>query len=180
MMDMMILAFQTDQTRTCTLMFANDGSNRSFAQIGVPEGHHDMSHHGGDPVKLAKKRAIDMFYVQQLAYALNKMQSIKEPEGTLLENTLLVYGAGISDGNAHNHNNLPILLAGNGGGTVKSGRHITYKDGTPLDDLYLDILDRVGVPTDRLGDSNGKLQGILMKASGAASDPRKPSRSSWG
>jgi hypothetical protein len=161
MMDMMILAFQTDQTRTCTLMFANDGSNRSFAQIGVPEGHHDMSHHGGDPVKLAKKRAIDMFHVQQLAYALNKMASIKEPEGTLLENTLLVYGAGISDGNAHNHNNLPILLAGNGGGTVKTGRHVTYKDGTPLDNLYLDILDRVGVPTDHLGDSTGKLQGIL-------------------
>jgi hypothetical protein len=161
MIDMMILAFQTDQTRTCTLMFANDGSNRSFAQIGVPEGHHDMSHHGGDPVKLAKKRKIDTFHVEQLAYALKKMQSIKEPEGTLLENTLLVYGAGISDGNAHNHDNLPILMAGAGGGTVATGRHITYKDNTPLDNLYLDILDKVGVPTDHLGDSTGKLQGIL-------------------
>ncbi|HWD37987.1 MAG TPA: DUF1552 domain-containing protein [Fimbriimonas sp.] len=162
MTDMMILAFQTDLTRTCTLMFANDGSNRTFAQIGVPEGHHDMSHHGGDPVKLAKKRAIDRFHVEQLAYCLKKMQSIKEPTGgTLLDNTMLVYGAGISDGNAHNHDNLPILMAGKAGGRIKTGRHVVYPDNTPLDNLYLDILDRMGVPTDHLGDSTGKLQGIF-------------------
>ena len=161
MADMMILAFQTDMTRTCTLMYANDGSNRSYAEIGVPEGHHDMSHHGGDPVKLAKKRAIDRFHVEQLAYALKKMASIKEPEGTLLDNTLLMYGAGICDGNAHNHDNLPILLCGKGGGTVPTGRHIKYKDNTPLDNLYLDILDRLGVPVDHMGDSTGKLQGVF-------------------
>jgi hypothetical protein len=160
--DMMILAFQCDLTRTCTLMYANDGSNRTFAQIGVPEGHHDMSHHGNDPVKLAKKRAIDTFHVEQLAYMLKKMQSIHEPTGgTLLDNTLLIYGAGISDGNAHNHDNLPILLAGRGGGNLKTGRHIRYADNTPLDNLYLDVLDRVGVPTDHLGDSTGQLKGVF-------------------
>jgi len=161
MSDMMILAFQADLTRTCTMMFANDGSNRSYAQIGVPEGHHDMSHHGGDPVKLEKKRKIDRYHVEQLAYVLKKMAAIKEPEGSLLDNTMLVYGAGISDGNAHNHNNLPILLAGKGGGTLKTGRHIKFKDGTPLTNLYLDILERVGAKTDHLGDSSGELAGIF-------------------
>jgi hypothetical protein len=161
MSDMMILAFQTDLTRTCTMMFANDGSNRSYAQIGVPEGHHDMSHHGGDPVKLEKKRKIDRYHVEQLAYTLKKMAAIKEPEGSLLDNTMLVYGAGISDGNAHNHDNLPILMAGSGGGTIKTGRHIKYRDGTPLTNLYLDILERVGARTDKLGDSTGNLAGIF-------------------
>jgi hypothetical protein len=162
MMDMMILAFQTDMTRTCTLMYANDGSNRTYADIGVPEGHHDMSHHGGDPVKLAKKRAIDRFHVEQLAYALNKMSSIQEPQGgSLLDNTFLMYGAGISDGNAHNHDNLPIVLAGKGGTNLQTGRHVRYKDGTPLDNLYLSLLDKMGVPTDHLGDSTGKLQGLF-------------------
>jgi Protein of unknown function (DUF1552) len=162
MADMMILAFQADLTRTCTFMFANDGSNRTFAQIGVPEGHHDMSHHGGDPAKLAKKRAIDRYHIEQLAYTLKKMQSIEEAQGgTLLDNTFLMYGAGISDGNAHNHDNLPILLAGKGGTNLQTGRHIRYNDGTPLDNLYLDILDKMGVPTDHMGDSTGKLQGIL-------------------
>jgi hypothetical protein len=161
MADMMILAFQTDLTRTCTLMFANDGSNRSFAHIGVPEGHHDMSHHGGNPTKLEKKRRIDRFHVDQLAYTLKKMAAIQEPEGSLLDNTMLVYGAGISDGNAHNHDNLPILLAGKGGGTIPTGRHVRYKDGTPLTNLYLDILERVGARTDHLGDSTGNLAGIF-------------------
>ena len=161
MMDMMILAFQADLTRTCTMMYANDGSNRSYAEIGVPEGHHDMSHHGGNPVKLEKKRKIDQFHVEQLAYCLKKMASIKEPEGSLLDNTLLLYGAGISDGNAHNHDNLPILLAGKGGGGVPTGRHLVYKDGTPLTNLFLDVLDRVGVRTDHLGDSSGALTGIF-------------------
>jgi hypothetical protein len=142
-------------------MFANDGSNRSFAHIGVPEGHHDMSHHGGNPTKLEKKRRIDRFHVDQLAYTLKKMAAIQEPEGSLLDNTMLVYGTGISDGNAHNHDNLPILLAGKGGGTIPTGRHIRYKDGTPLTNLYLDILERVGARTDHLGDSTGNLAGIF-------------------
>ena len=162
MADMMILAFQADLTRTCTFMFANDGSNRTYAQIGVPEGHHDMSHHGGDPAKLEKKRKIDRYHVEQLAYTLKRMSSIKETTGgTLLDNTLLVYGAGISDGNAHNHDNLPILVAGKGGGSVQTGKHVVYKDNTPLENLYLNILDKIGVPTDHMGDSTGNLQGLF-------------------
>jgi hypothetical protein len=161
MTDMMILAFQADLTRVSTMMFANDGSNRSYAQIGVPEGHHDMSHHGGNPVKLEKKRKIDHYHVEQLAYALKKMASIKELDGSLLDNSLIVYGAGISDGNRHNHDNLPILLAGHGGFGMPSGRHVVYQDHTPLNNLFVSMLDRVGVNVDKLGDSTGDLKGLF-------------------
>ena len=158
--DMMVLAFQADLTRVATFMFANDGSNRSFAQIGVSDGHHDISHHGQQADKLEKKKAIDTYHIQQLAYVLKRMKSIKEGDSTLLDNTLLVYGAGISDGNAHNHNNLPILLAGHGGG-YKSGQHVIYDDHTPLNNLFITMLDRVGVRVDSLGDSNGRLKGLF-------------------
>lgn len=158
--DMMVLAFQADLTRVATFMFANDGSNRSFAQIGVSDGHHDVSHHGMQADKLSKKKAIDTYHVEQLAYILKRMKSIKEGNSTLLDNTLLVYGAGISDGNAHNHNNLPILLAGHGGG-YKSGQHVIYPDHTPLNNLFINMLDRVGVKVDKLGDSNGRLNGLF-------------------
>lgn len=158
--DMMILAFQADLTRVCTFMFANDGSNRSYAQIGVSDGHHDISHHGKQADKLAKKKIIDTYHTTQLAYILNKMKSIKEGNSTLLDNTLIIYGAGISDGDWHNHNNLPILLAGKGGG-VKSGQHLVYPDNTPLNNLYITMLDKVGVNVEKLGDSTGKLQGIF-------------------
>jgi hypothetical protein len=158
--DMMVLAFQADLTRVATFMFANDGSNRSYAQIGVSDGHHDISHHGQQADKLEKKKAIDTYHIQQLAYVLKRLKSVKEGNSTLLDNTLLVYGAGISDGNAHNHNNLPILLAGHGGG-YKSGQHVIYDDHTPLNNLFITMLDRVGVRVDKLGDSNGKLNGLF-------------------
>lgn len=158
--DMMILAFQADLTRVCTFMFANDGSNRSYAQIGVSDGHHDISHHGRLADKLEKKRKIDRYHVEQLAYILGRMKSIKEGNGTMLDNTLLVYGAGISDGDAHNHNNLPILLAGRGGG-LKTGQHYVFPDYTPMNNLFITMLDRVGVRVEKLGDSNGKLQGLF-------------------
>jgi hypothetical protein len=159
--DMMILAFQADLTRVCTFMFANDGSNRSYVQAGVPEGHHDMSHHGGDPAKLAKKAKIDKFHIEQLAYVLNKMKSIKEGNGTMLDNTMLLYGAGISDGNRHNHDDLPLLMAGGAGGRLKGGRHMTFEPNTPLTNLFLSMLDTMGVPAETLGDSTGKLKGVF-------------------
>jgi hypothetical protein len=161
MSDMMVLAFQADLTRIGTMMFANEGSNRSYRQIGVPEGHHDISHHGNEPTKLEKKRQIDRFHVEQLAYMLERMQSIKEVDGTLLDNSLLIYGGGISDGNRHNHDDLPILMAGKGGGAVKTGEHKRYPNGTPMNNLFLSMLDRVGVPVETLGDSTGKLQGLF-------------------
>ncbi|MDX2065301.1 MAG: DUF1552 domain-containing protein [Fimbriimonadaceae bacterium] len=159
--DMMILAFQADLTRVCTFMFANDGSNRSYHQIGISDGHHDISHHGRDPKKLEKKRTIDRYHVEQLAYVIRKMKSIREGDGTMLDNTMLVYGAGISDGDAHNHNNLPILVAGKAGRKLATGRHVVYPDHTPMTNLFMSMLDSVGVKVEKLGDSNGRLQGLF-------------------
>ncbi len=159
--DMMVLAFQSDQTRIATFMFANDGSNRSYKNIGVPEGHHEVSHHGMDPVKLDKIKHINRFHVENLAYLLEKMKSIQEPDGTLLDNSMIVYGAGISDGDRHNHDNLPTLMAGGGAGTIKSGRHIRYPNQTPMTNLFLSMLDRMGVPAEHIGDSTGKLQQLI-------------------
>ncbi len=159
--DMMILAFQADLTRVATFMFANDGSNRSYAQIGVPEGHHDVSHHGHQEDKLAKKLKIDRYHVEQLAYILNKMRGIKEGDGTLLDHTMLVYGAGISDGDRHNHDDLPLLLAGGRKAGVQTGRHLVYEHGTPMNNLFVTMLDRAGVRVEKLGDANGKLTGLF-------------------
>ena len=124
---MMVLALQTDLTRISTFMYANDGSNRSYRNIGISEGHHEISHHGGDTTKHEKIRQINRFHAEQLAYMLEKMKSIREGEGTMLDNSMVVYGAGISDGDRHNHDDLPILLAGGGAGTIKPGRHIRYQ-----------------------------------------------------
>ena len=124
MFDLVALAFQCDVTRVCTFMYANEASNRSYPSINVPDGHHDLSHHGGDPKKHAKLKILNRFHVEQFAYLLGKLKSIREGSGTLLDSAMLVYGSGISDGDRHNHDNLPILLCGRGGGTVKSGRHV--------------------------------------------------------
>lgn len=159
--DMMVLAFQADLTRVCTFMYANDGSNRPYPMVSVADGHHDMSHHGKNPDKLAKKQRIDRFHTEQLAYILKKLDSIKELDGSLLDHSMIVYGAGISDGDRHNHDDLPILVAGGAAGTLKTGRHIKYPNHTPMNNLFLSMLDRVGCPMDKLGDSTGKLQGLF-------------------
>jgi hypothetical protein len=155
--DMIVLAFQADLTRICTFMFANDGSNRSFGFIGVPEGHHDMSHHGMDANKLERKRKIDRFELEQFAYILRRLKETKEGDSNLLDNSMILFGAGISDGNRHNHDNLPVLLAGKAGGAIRSGRHMVYPNHTPLNNLFLSMLDRMGVPIESLGNSTGKL-----------------------
>lgn len=155
--DLIALAFRTDTTRVATFVLANEGSNRSYPFIEVPEGHHELSHHGGDAKKHEKIRKINRFHVEQFAYILEKLKSIPEGEGSLLDNCMIVYGSGIGDGDRHNHDDLPILLAGKGGGSLKSGRHIKFENGTPLTNLYLSLLDRLQVPCDRLGDSTGRL-----------------------
>jgi hypothetical protein len=160
MADMLALAFQADLTRIATFVFANDGSNRSYRDYGVPEGHHDMSHHGGSKEKKAKIQKINQFHIEQLAYLLGKLKSVQEGRGTLLDNCMIVYGSGISDGNRHNHNDLPILLAGKGGNTLKTGRHLRYPKDTPLMNLYLCMLDRLGIHVDSFGDSKGRLTGL--------------------
>ncbi len=160
MLDLMVLAFQGDVTRVSTFMFANEGSTRSYAFMGVPEGHHDLSHHAGDPKKHEKIKKINIFHIEQFAYFLNKMASIREGDGNLLDHSMIVYGSGISDGNRHNHDDLPVLLAGKGNGTLKPGRHIVYKNQTPLNNLYLSMLDRLDVKIPALGDSKGRLNSL--------------------
>jgi hypothetical protein len=157
MSDLLALAFQSDLTRVATFMLANEGSNRSYKQIDVPEGHHDLSHHGGDAAKHAKIRTINRFHVAQLAYLLEKLKAIPEGDGTVLDNCMIVYGSGIGDGNRHNHDNLPVLFAGRGGGTVRTGRHLRVSDETPMANLFMSMLQRVGAATDRFGDSTGTL-----------------------
>ncbi len=157
MLDMMVLAFQADLTRVSTCMLANAGSNRSYREIGVRDGHHDLSHHGGDTEKLDKIRRINQYHVHQFAYFLERLKSIPEGDGTLLDQCMIVYGSGLSDGNRHNNENLPVLLAGQGGGTLDTGRHIRYAEETPMNNLFLSLLDRVGVSIERMGDSTGRL-----------------------
>jgi hypothetical protein len=157
MEDVMVLAFQTDVTRIATMVIANEGSNRSYPFIDVPDGHHDLSHHGGDAKKHEKIKKIDRFHVTQFAHLLERLKGIREGEGSLLDNCMVVYGSGIGDGNRHNHDDLPILLAGRGAGMVKPGRHVRYELGTPLNNLYLSLLDRLGVKCDALGDGTGRL-----------------------
>jgi len=157
MIDLLVLAFQTDTTRIATFVLANEGSNRTFPWIEVRDGHHSLSHHGGNLEKTEKIQKIDQFYVEQFAYFIRKMDAVSEGEGTLLDNSMLFYGGAIGDGNRHNHNELPILLAGNAQGTIETGRHIRYPKDTPLTNLFLSMLDRVGVKEERLGDSTGRL-----------------------
>lgn len=162
MCDLMVLAFQTDSTRIATMMFANAGDNKNYRKIGVPDGHHDISHHGDNPEKLEKLSKINRFQIQQLSYLLQKMKSIREGERTLLDNSMVVYGSGISDGNRHNHDNLPILLAGSGGGTIETGRHLRYDIETPVCNLFMSMLDRLGVDAPFIGDSTGRLPGLSL------------------
>lgn len=159
--DMMVLAFQADLTRICTFMFANEGSNRSYPMIGVPDGHHDMSHHGNDDYKLRNKAAIDRFHMDQLAYVVQRLASVKEGDRSLLDNTMFVYGAGISDGDRHNHDDLPIMIIGKGAGALKGGEHRVFANGTPLNNLHVSLLDRMGCPGELYGDATGPLPGLF-------------------
>jgi len=158
MYDLLVLAFRLDLTRVATFMLANEGSNRSYDFVGAPDGHHNLSHHGGDRVKIDKIRRINRFHTEQLAYFLGRMK-----ENGLLDSSLVVYGSAISDGNAHNHDNLPILLAGRGGGTFEPGRHLAFAPRTPLCNLYVSLLDATGTPTPRFGDSTGPLAGFSRR-----------------
>lgn len=158
--DMMVLAFQTDLTRVCTFMIANEGSNRAYREIAVSDGHHSLSHHQGDPVKLDKIARINHYHAEQVAYIVKRLKNIKEGDGSILDHSMIVYGAGIGDGNRHNHDDLPIVLIGRGGGTIRTGRHLQYEAETPLNNLYLSMMDRMGVHTNEFGDATGRLPGL--------------------
>ncbi len=159
--DLMIAAFQTDSTRVASFMFAHDGSTRSFPDIGVSEGHHDISHHQNKPDLMEKVAQIDLWYVNQFTQILKKMDAVKDVDGnSILHNSMLVYGAGNGDPNRHNHDNLPFILAGHGGGTLTPGRHLK-NTATPTCNMFLSMADRMGVPNlERFGDSTGRLASI--------------------
>jgi len=162
MLDLLVMAFWTDSTRIGTFMFANDVSGRNFAPIipGVSSSHHEISHHQNNPGKIEEYKKINRWHVEQFAHFLEKMQSIKEGERTLLDNSMVMFGSSMSDGNRHDPANLPLLLGGRAGGSIRSGRHVASPPGTPLCNLYVSMLDRVGLKVPRFGDSTGKLAAL--------------------
>ncbi len=160
MCDLLVLAFQSDSTRISTFMLGLAGDNRSYRAIGVPEGHHELSHHSGDGEKIAKIRKIDRYNVTLLAYLLEQMKATKEGDGTLLDHSMVLYGSELGDGNRHSHDDLPVLLAGRANGAFKTGRHIQYSKDTPLCNLFLTMLDRMGATVPSMGDSTGPLKGL--------------------
>ena len=160
MFDMMVLAFQSDSTRISSFLLAHDGSNRSFRDIGVPEGHHSLSHHKNDPDKIKKLAKIDHFYSEQFAYFIDKLSTTQEIDGSrLLDHCMIVFGGGISDGNRHRHSDLPVLLAGGSSHGLTTGRHVDFQ-GVPMTNLYLGMLDRAGVQASQVGDSSGHIKDL--------------------
>jgi hypothetical protein len=161
MMDLMVLAFWTDSTRVSTFMFGNEVSGKNFSFLpGVNGSHHEISHHENKPDKLEQYKKINIWHLQQLAYMLDRMKGIKEGDGNLLDNSMVLFGSGMKDGNAHEPHNLPLVLAGKAGGTLATGRHLAYEKDTPLCNLYRSMLRRIGCPTAQFGDSTGELPGL--------------------
>jgi hypothetical protein len=155
--DMQVLAYQADLSRVITFMVAHESSMRAYPEIGVPDAHHSLSHHGGNQEKIALLTKVNIHHAEMFAYYLNKLASTADGDGSLLDHVIILYGSGMSDGNRHNHHDLPILLAGGGTGKIQGGRHLQYPHDTPMSNLYLTMLDKLGVPMDSLGDSTGKV-----------------------
>ena len=162
MYDLMALAFQTDATRVITFMTANEGSNRSYKMVDVNDGHHEISHHQDDKDKVAKLKKIDLFLVTEFARFVKKLQATPDGNGTLLDNCMIMYASGLSDGNRHRHDDLPVVLAGKAGGAIDTGRFIDLDGETPLNNLFLSMLDRVGANVPSLGDSSGRLSALTV------------------
>lgn len=157
MFDLQVLAYQADLTRVMTFMMAREVSNKPYPEIGVPDPHHPLSHHQGDPEKLARLARINAFHASLFAHYLEKLRTTPDGDGSLLDHAMVVYGSGMSESNQHLHDNLPILLAG-GGGSIQGNRHIVYPKGTPITNLYLTLLDKLGVTAERFGDSTGRVE----------------------
>ena len=162
MLDMIAVAFQSDTTRISTFMFGNSVSNVSFRFLeGVGAGHHDVSHHQKDPDKLRQYQLINSWHVEQYAYLMRRLREMKEGEGTVLDNSMILFASALSDGNSHNMHKLPIVLGGRGGGRIGAGRHLVYAEDSPLANLYVSMLDAFGTPVERFADSTGPLAGLL-------------------
>ena len=157
MFDLQVLAYQTDLTRVVSFMVSREYSGRTYPEIGVPEAHHPTSHHQDDPDKLAKLTRINTYHTTLLAYYLDRLQATPDGDGTLLDHLALVYGGGLSDGNRHSSENLPILVIGGGAGRLRGGRHVRCPDPTPMSNLHVTLLDTLGVPVERFGTSTGDL-----------------------
>ncbi len=160
MFDLLALALQTDSTRIATMMVQREGSNRAYPFLGVNDGHHNLSHHGGNEEKKAKIAKINRFHIEQVAYFLNKLHSMRETSGSVLDNSMIVIGSAIADGDRHAHVDLPVLLAGKGGGVLNPGRHIQFSKDTPMTNLYMTMLDHMGAAVERIGDSTGQLKNL--------------------
>ena len=160
MFDLMVVAFQTNLTRVITFLMAVEASGRTYREIGISEGHHGLTHHMGDKEKIEKVTKINELHVQQFAYFLQKLKSTSDGDGTLLDHSMIVYGSGIADGNRHQHDHVPTVLAGRGNGTLRPGRFIKYPDETPLGNLWVSLLARMGVNGEKVGDSTGELPHI--------------------
>ena len=157
MIDLQVLAYQADLTRVIAFMMGREQNTRVYDELGFTDAYHPLSHHQNDPTKIDKVTQIDVLHTQMLAYYLERLGSTADGDGSLLDHSMIVYGSALSDGNLHIHNNVPVLLLGGGGGTIKGGRHLRLPEDTPLTNLFLTLLDRLDVPAEKLGDSTGKL-----------------------
>lgn len=158
MFDLQVIALQADLTRIITFMMAREGSTRPYREINISDAHHPLTHHRNNPEMIEKVTQINCYHVEQFAYFIGKMKATPDGDGTLLDHSLVLYGSGLSDGNRHQHNDLPVLIAGGACGSLKTGRHVNYEKETPMNNLFVTALDRMGVPTEKLGDSTGTLE----------------------
>ncbi|MBL8231665.1 MAG: DUF1552 domain-containing protein [Bryobacterales bacterium] len=157
MYDLMTVAMQMDATRVITLMMGREGSSRAYREIGISDAHHPLTHHRNDETMVNKVKQINRYHVEQFAYFIQKLRNTPDGDGSLLDHSMIVYGSGLADGNRHTHHDLPVLLMGGGNGTLKPGRHVRYANDTPMNNLFVAMLDRMGVEVESLGDSKGKL-----------------------
>ena len=157
MSDMMTVAFQADLTRVMTFLVTREGSSRPYREIGIPDGHHPLTHHQNDPVKMKKVTEINLYHMQQFAAWMERLNKIQEGDGSILDNSMIIYGAGLSDGNRHTHDDLPTLMVGRGSGHVSPGRRIIYRKETPMSNLFLTMMDNMGVHAEHFGDSTGRV-----------------------
>jgi hypothetical protein len=156
--DLQLLAYQSDLTRVITFMYGREQTGRPYPQIGIPEPHHSTTHHQNDPVKMEKCARIQRYHVDLFAEFVEKLHKTQDGDGSLLDHVIIQYGSGLSNSDRHTHNPLPVLLVGGGAGALKGGRHIVYPEHTPLTNLQLTLLNKLGVPIEKLGDSTGKFK----------------------
>ncbi|KAA3612908.1 MAG: DUF1552 domain-containing protein [Planctomycetota bacterium] len=166
MADLLVLALRSDATRVATWMFANEGSNRTYPELDIRDGHHSLSHHGKDKEKQAKIQRINQLHLEKFAYFLAAMEAAKDSQGSLLDQSMIVFGSAIADGNRHNHDNLPVLLAGGGCGSFQHGRHLRFPKETPLNNLHMSLLEAMGVPQEEFGDGKGPLLKLAQSIGG--------------